>query len=68
LEVHAACALSKKESLGESSERPTPKLKIYGRLDSSEGYMIRDFLHRSDEPFEWIQLGSDEESRAKTGV
>jgi thioredoxin reductase (NADPH) len=31
-------------------------------------YTIRDFLHRSDVPFEWIQLTTDEDARARAGV
>ena len=30
--------------------------------------MIRDFLHRSDIDFEWIELRSDEEARDRAGV
>ena len=30
--------------------------------------MIRDFLQRSDVPFEWIELKSDEDAREKAGV
>ncbi|MGA9914259.1 thioredoxin reductase (NADPH) [Burkholderia sp. GAS332] len=37
-------------------------VKIYGRMRSAQGYAIRDFLHRCDIPFEWIELNSDEES------
>ena len=37
-------------------------VKIYGRMRSAEGYAIRDFLHRCDIPFEWIELSSDEEA------
>ena len=37
-------------------------VKIYGRMRSSEGYAIRDFLHRCDIPFEWVELNSDEEA------
>jgi len=29
--------------------------------------MIRDFLHRSDIDFEWIELSSDEEARNRVG-
>jgi thioredoxin reductase (NADPH) len=32
------------------------------------GYMIRDFLHRSDIPYEWIELQSDEAARREAGV
>ncbi len=45
-----------------------PPIKILGRTASSCGYMIRDFLHRSDVPFEWIELTSDEDARAQAGV
>ena len=34
-------------------------VKIYGRMRSAEGYAIRDFLHRCDIPFEWIELNRD---------
>jgi thioredoxin reductase (NADPH) len=37
-------------------------VKIYGRMRSAEGYAIRDFLHRCDIPFEWVELNSDEEA------
>jgi thioredoxin reductase (NADPH) len=30
--------------------------------------MIRDFLHRSDIPFEWIELADDEQARSLAGV
>ncbi len=38
-------------------------VRIYGRMGSANGYVIRDFLHRSDIPFEWIELGSDKEAK-----
>ncbi|MFK4446538.1 thioredoxin reductase (NADPH) [Caballeronia udeis] len=38
-------------------------VRIYGRMGSANGYVIRDFLHRSDIPFEWIELGSDKEAQ-----
>jgi thioredoxin reductase (NADPH) len=43
-------------------------VKILGRTASSRGYLIRDFLHRSDVPFEWIELASDEDARTQAGV
>ena len=43
-------------------------VKLFGTLGSPKAYAIRDFLHRSDVPFEWIQLATDEEARLKAGV
>lgn len=37
-------------------------------MGSTRGYMIRDFLHRSDIPFEWIELASDEDARKSVNV
>jgi len=37
---------------------------IYGRNGSATAYAIRDFLQRSDVPFEWIELKNDEQARA----
>jgi thioredoxin reductase (NADPH) len=33
-----------------------PVVRIYGRIGTSAAYAIRDFLHRCDVPFEWVQL------------
>ena len=46
----------------------TPLVKILGRPGSATAYAIRDYLHRSDVPFEWIQLNSDEQARTQAGV
>ncbi len=46
----------------------TAPIRIFGRIASSRGYQIRDFLHRSDIPFEWIELASDEDARSQAGV
>ena len=43
-------------------------VRILGRAGSPLGYMIRDFLHRSDIPFDWVELSNDEEARALAGV
>jgi thioredoxin reductase (NADPH) len=37
------------------------RVKIYGRPGSAVAYAIRDFLQRSDVPFEWIELKEDEQ-------
>src|SRR5690349_5675560 len=46
----------------------TARIKIFGKTGSALGFMIRDFLHRSDVPFEWIELVSDDQARALAGV
>jgi thioredoxin reductase (NADPH) len=47
-------------------EKPTqPVIKVYGTRGSSACYNIRDFLHRSDVPFQWIDLASDEHARGE---
>jgi thioredoxin reductase (NADPH) len=43
-------------------------IRIFGRMRSPLGYMIRDFLHRSDVPFEWIELADDEQARTLANV
>jgi hypothetical protein len=49
-------------------ERKQPLVRIYGRLASPEAYRLRDFLHRSDVPFEFIPLesGTQPVSRARS--
>jgi thioredoxin reductase (NADPH) len=43
-------------------------VKIYGRMRTANGYAIRDFLHRCDIPFEWVELTSDREAAALAQV
>lgn len=45
-----------------------PAVKIFGKAASSLGYMLRDFLQRSDVPFEWIEVSDAEDARAKSGL
>jgi len=49
-------------------ETDLPHIRILGRPGSALAYMIRDFLHRGDVPFDWIELHSDDEARAKANV
>ena len=44
------------------------RVRILGKPGSPLAYMIRDFLHRSGVPFEWIELNSDEQARTQAGV
>lgn len=43
-------------------------MKIIGKAGSATAYKIRDYLERSDVPFEWIELTSDQQARAEAGV
>jgi thioredoxin reductase (NADPH) len=40
-----------------------PKLKLFGTAGSPAAYAIRDFLTRSDVPFEWVEVRSHEQAR-----
>src|SRR5258705_9161365 len=44
----------------ESDSKP---VKVMGKSVSPQAYAIRDFLYRNDVPFQWIELGSDEQAR-----
>jgi thioredoxin reductase (NADPH) len=46
----------------------TPDLRIFGTRGSAAAYTIRDFLHRSDVPFQWVELTSDEQARSDAAV
>src|SRR5229473_7865798 len=52
------------------SDHPvTPaRVKILGRTGSAGAYALRDFLQRSDVPFEWIELIGDEQAHSQAGV
>lgn len=55
--------------MSQSAEASPPSLlRIFGRPGSAVAYTLRDFLHRSDVPFEYVQLNSDEEARVHAGV
>jgi thioredoxin reductase (NADPH) len=46
-----------------SEQNQKSNIKIFGTRGSAEAYKIRDFLHRCDIPFEWIELNSDQEAQ-----
>src|ERR1700704_2831929 len=52
----------------QSGTKAPALVRVYGAPRSSEGYAIRDFLHRSDVNFEFVPLTTDEEARAQAGV
>ena len=39
------------------------EIQLFGTRGSAEAYAIRDFLHRCDVPFQWIELVSDEQAQ-----
>ena len=43
-------------------------VRLYGKRGCPSAYAIRDFLHRSDIPFEWIELRDDEHARKELGI
>jgi thioredoxin reductase (NADPH) len=45
-----------------------PAIKIYGTQGSAACYSIRDFLHRSDVPFQWIDLTGHQHARSEAQV
>ncbi|MGH9455451.1 MAG: NAD(P)/FAD-dependent oxidoreductase [Terriglobia bacterium] len=47
---------------------PPAGVKIFGRPGSAQAYAIRDFLQRSDVPFDWVELTSDEQARKQAQV
>jgi thioredoxin reductase (NADPH) len=46
----------------------SPHIQLFGKPGSPAAYTIRDFLTRSDVPFEWTELTSDEQARKEAGV
>jgi thioredoxin reductase (NADPH) len=44
------------------------KVRILGTRGSAEGFALRDFLHRSDVPFDWVELTSHQQGRREAGV
>ncbi len=40
-----------------------PSVQIIGRAGSATAYKIRDYLQRSDVPYEWIELVNDQQAR-----
>ncbi|HEX3685597.1 MAG TPA: FAD-dependent oxidoreductase [Bryobacteraceae bacterium] len=47
---------------------PKETLKLFGPPASSAAYTIRDFLHRSDIPFEYVELKSDGQAQRDATV
>src|ERR1700761_4679769 len=45
-----------------------PTVRIIGKAGSATAYKVRDYLQRSDVPFDWIELANDQQARAQAGV
>jgi len=45
-----------------------PAVRLYGKRGSPQAYAIRDFLQRSDIPFEWIELRDDVQAHKELGL
>jgi thioredoxin reductase (NADPH) len=56
------------ETLGILMNTLDPKIQLVGTRGSAEAYAIRDFLQRSDVPFQWIELNNDEQARTEAHV
>jgi thioredoxin reductase (NADPH) len=52
----------------EQADLTMPVVTILGLPGSALGYAIRDFLYRSDVPFEWVALTTDAQACAQAGV
>jgi thioredoxin reductase (NADPH) len=48
----------------DQKQSTSPLLKIYGKIGCSKAYAIRDFLHRGDFPFEYVELTTEDQVRA----
>lgn len=46
----------------------TVPIQLFGTRGDAIAYAIRDFLYRSDVPFQWIDLGNDEQARRQAQV
>ena len=48
--------------------KPVSELRLFGTRGSPAAYTIRDFLQRSDVPFRWVELTTDEQARTEANV
>ena len=46
----------------------TRRVRLFGLHDSSEAYLIRDFLARSVGEFDWVEIHSDDDALRELGT
>src|SRR4030088_3202668 len=51
-----------------TEDKADANIRLLGTRGSALAYAIRDFLYRSDVPFEWVELTSDEQARSAAQV
>ena len=47
---------------------PTGEVRVFGRVGSTEGYDVRDFLTRTVVEFEWVDLTCEDDCRSILGL
>ena len=52
----------------EDKAMPNTHVQILGPVNSAETYELRDFMKRSDIPFTWTELASDQQAQQAAGV
>jgi thioredoxin reductase (NADPH) len=54
--------------MAKSMGKHVSELRLFGTRGSPAAYTIRDFLQRSDIPFQWVELTTDEQARTEANV
>src|SRR6201996_5149883 len=57
------CKSCEANKMSASTTQHSFRLSLLGTHGSSTSYRLRDFLYRSNVPFEWIELTSDQQAR-----
>src|SRR5580700_10384587 len=70
IEERAKCANLNAPQRERTVNHSDSKVLVFGTRGSAEAFAIRDFLHRCDVPFQWIEVSPDQPDalRAYAGV